>query len=62
MPELFGGRRVNVAIETESRLALGMTVIDWGGRSGRAANANVLDTADSDGIYRLLAERLARLP
>jgi purine nucleosidase len=62
MPELFAGRRVNVAIETESRLAVGMTVIDWGGRSGRPANAQVLDTADSDGIYRLLAERLARLP
>src|SRR5712692_1267910 len=61
-PDLFGGRRVNVAVETKSPLAVGMTLIDWAGRSGRAANADVLDTADSDGIYRLLAERLARLP
>jgi purine nucleosidase len=62
MPELFQGRAVNVAVETQSPLAIGMTVIDWGGRGGRPANAHVLDTANSDGIYRLLAERLARLP
>ena len=30
--------------------------------SGRPANARVLETADADGIYRLLAERLALLP
>src|SRR5207302_1274858 len=56
-PELFAGRRVNVAIETHSPLTVGMTLIDWGGHSGRAANAHVLETADSDAIYRLLAER-----
>ncbi len=61
-PALFSFGRVNVAIETTSPLALGMTLIDWAGRSGRAANARVLQTADSDAIYRLLAERLARLP
>ena len=61
-PALFSGSRVNVAIETQSPLALGMTLIDWGGRSDRAANARVLQTADADAIYRLLAERLARLP
>jgi purine nucleosidase len=61
-PERFQGRAAHVAIETRSELTLGMTVIDWRGRSGRPANAKILETADADGIYRLLAERLARLP
>jgi purine nucleosidase len=62
MPELFRGRAVNVAIETQSPLTLGMTVIDWRGNSGRSPNARVIETADADGIYRLLVERLGRLP
>ena len=61
-PDLFEGVEVNVAIETESRLTLGMTVVDWRGTSGRPANARVLQTIEADGFYGLLAERLARLP
>jgi purine nucleosidase len=61
-PELFRGQAVNVAVETRSPLTEGMTVIDRRGRDGRPANAQVIETADADGIYRLLAERLARLP
>lgn len=61
-PELFRGRPADVAVETRSELTRGMTVIDWRGRSGRRPNATVLETADADGIYRLIAERLARLP
>ena len=61
-PELFRGRSVNVTVETRSPLTEGMTVIDWRGRSRRPANVQVLEAADADAIYRLLAERLARLP
>jgi purine nucleosidase len=61
-PELFRWREVNVAIETESPLAIGMTLIDWRGISGRKPNARVVEAVDADGVYRLLAERLARLP
>jgi purine nucleosidase len=61
-PELFQGREVNVAIETQSPLALGLTLIDWRAISGRQPNARVIDAVDADGVYRLLAERLARLP
>jgi purine nucleosidase len=57
-PELFQGSRVNVAIECESTLTLGMTVVDWRGVSGRAVNANVFYTVDSDGIYSLLEQSL----
>jgi purine nucleosidase len=61
-PELFRWREVNVAIETQSPLTMGMTVVDRQGLSGRKPNARVIETVDADGLYRLLAERLARLP
>jgi purine nucleosidase len=61
-PELFRGRDVNVAIDTQSPLAMGMTLVDWRGRSGRRANARVLEAVDAEGFFRLLAERIARLP
>ncbi|HEX3882545.1 MAG TPA: nucleoside hydrolase [Stellaceae bacterium] len=61
-PELFRGRRVNVAIETESALTLGMSVTDWRGVTGRPANAFVLERVDAAGFYALLTDRLARLP
>ena len=60
-PGLFEGSRVNVAIECESPLTLGMTVVDWRGVSGRPANANVLHTVDADGFYALLQDRLRSL-
>jgi purine nucleosidase len=61
-PELFRGRRVNVAIETESALTVGMSVTDWRGVTGRPANALVLERVDAPRFYDLLTERLARLP
>ena len=60
-PALFRGRRVNVAVECDSPLTLGMTVVDWRGVSGRPANANVLDEVDAEGVYALLAARLGNL-
>jgi purine nucleosidase len=53
-PDLFQGSRVNVAIECESALTLGMSVVDWRGVSSRPANAHVLHTVDADGVYALL--------
>ena len=60
-PELFQGSRVNVAVETQSALALGATVVDWRGVSGRDVNATVLHTIDADGFYALIEERLRKL-
>jgi len=59
-PELFRGDRVNVAVDTQSALTLGATVVDWRGVSGRDVNATVLHTIDADGFYALLTKRLAR--
>ena len=61
-PELFGGRHINVEIETGSALTMGMSVADWWGVSGRPANATFMRSVDAPGFYALLGERLARLP
>ena len=61
-PELFEGRHVNVVIETQSELTLGMTVVDWWKATPRAPNALFLNQADADGFYAQLTERLSRLP
>jgi len=61
-PALYRGRHVNVRIETQSELTMGMSVVDWWGISGLAPNALVLREVDADGVYDLLIERLSRLP
>ncbi|PLL13436.1 nucleoside hydrolase [Tabrizicola sp. TH137] len=61
-PDLFAGRHINVEIETQSELTLGMTVADWWGVTKRPANALFIGSVDADGFYGLLTERLARLP
>ena len=61
-PELFNGRHVNVAIECDSELTMGMTVVDWWGVTERPVNATVLRDVDADGFFSLLTERIARLP
>jgi purine nucleosidase len=60
-PQLFKGRHVNVEIETQSELTMGMTVADWWGVSGRAPNAMFMGDIDADGFFALLTDRLARL-
>ncbi|MEM9845350.1 MAG: nucleoside hydrolase [Pseudomonadota bacterium] len=60
-PELFSGRQVNVEIETESELTLGMSVVDWWGVTGRPHNALFLCNIEANGFFDLLTERLGRL-
>lgn len=60
-PELYAGREVNIEIETESALTLGMTVVDWWGVTGRHPNARFLRDVDDDGFFALLFERIATL-
>ncbi len=60
-PTLFSGRFINVEIEVQSPLTVGMTVADWWGVTNRKANALFLRDIDADGFYTLLTERLARL-
>jgi purine nucleosidase len=60
-PGLFKGRHINVEIETQSELTLGMTVADWWGVTGRPANALFVGSVDADGFFDLLTERIGRL-
>jgi purine nucleosidase len=61
-PELFGGRHINVEIETQSELTMGMTVADYWRVTERPANARYMREVDVDGFFELLFERIARLP
>lgn len=60
-PELFSGRHINVEIETQSELTMGMTVADWWGVTDRTPNALFIGDLDADGFFQLLTERIARL-
>ena len=60
-PGLFSGRHVNVEIETEGRFTTGMTVADWWGVTGRAANALFMGDVDAEGFFALLTERIGQL-
>ncbi len=60
-PNLFTSRDVNVSIECESELTMGMTVIDWWRVTDRKANATVCRGIDADGFFKLLTERVATL-
>lgn len=60
-PHLFSGRHINVEIETQSPLTLGMTVADWWRVTDRPANATFIGDIDADGFFALLTDRLARL-
>jgi len=60
-PEIFIGRHCNVEIETESRLTMGTTVVDWWQATRRPKNAWVANDLDADRFFALLAERIGRL-
>jgi len=60
-PELFSGRRCNVAVETQSELTMGMTVVDWWHVTDLPTNCMVMRDIDDAGFFELLLERLGRL-
>ena len=61
-PDLFKGRRCNVAVETMSELTMGMTVVDWWGVTERPKNTLVMRDIDHDGFFALLTESIGKLP
>jgi purine nucleosidase len=61
-PSIFEGRLINVEIETESPLTIGMTVADWWGMTQRPKNCFMVRHADANAFYALLTRRLAQLP
>jgi purine nucleosidase len=61
-PELFESRDVNVAIECESELTMGMTIVDWWRVTDRKPNATVCRNIDAQGFFDLLTDSVATLP
>ena len=60
-PQLYGGRDVNVEIETGSELTMGQTVVDWWGVTDRPRNVHFVREVDDDDFFALLTERIGRL-
>jgi purine nucleosidase len=60
-PELFSGRKVNVAIECASPLTLGMTVVDWWAVTKKPPNVHFVRDIDADAYFNLIIDRLSRL-
>jgi purine nucleosidase len=56
------GRKFRFAVETQSDLTLGQTVVDWDALTQRAPNALWIDDVDPDGFFSLLTETVAKLP
>jgi len=60
-PELVETRHRNVAVELESDLCRGRTVVDLWNRTGAPQNAHVGIRIDSDAFFDFLVERIATL-
>ena len=60
-PSLVETRRAAVDVETTGRLTSGMTVVDWEGRWGRLANADIAVTVDAERFREHFIEAMARL-
>ena len=60
-PDLMETLHRNVAIELESELTRGRTVVDLWNRTDRAPNAHVGVDLDVDAFFELLIERIASL-
>lgn len=61
-PALFTARPAAVTMDLGPGPSRGRTVIDRWGRTGRAANATVLETLDAPAFFALLGEAFNRLP
>jgi purine nucleosidase len=61
-PDMFEGKRANVAVEVAGQITLGMTVVDWWGITDRPKNVFYVRNGDAKAYYALLNECLARLP
>ena len=60
-PSLLETKRCHVAVDTESELCRGRTVVDLYGRTGHAPNALVAADVDAERFLDLLEDRITRL-
>ncbi|MEE8729915.1 MAG: nucleoside hydrolase [Rahnella inusitata] len=59
-PELFGSEKARVFVEYNSELCMGQTVADWYGKSGQAANVDIVTRVDAAKVFMLFYELLSR--
>ena len=57
-PDLFQGVDCHVAIETEGRLTMGTTVVDYAQRNTQERNVHVLHTVDRTAFVRMFIEAI----
>ncbi|MGE8068211.1 nucleoside hydrolase [Pseudomonas sp. NPDC089569] len=60
-PQMFSGREVNLVIDSREGPTFGQTIVDWYDRLKAPKNAFWVESADAQGFFDLLTERLARL-
>ena len=58
--DIFDGKQCNVSVETQSRLTLGHTAVDFWNVTDRPHNTNWIYDVDPDAFFELLTGRLAR--
>jgi purine nucleosidase len=61
-PEIFSGRQINVSVELQGSLTLGMTVADWWQITDRPRNVFYVRDGDPEAYFDLLLASLAALP
>lgn len=60
-PHLFTTQAARVMVETDSTLCRGQTVADWYGKSGEAANVDIVTKVDVEGFFGLFESGLRQL-
>ena len=60
-PELFFGEAVHIAVETNSELTMGATIVDNRQLTNQPINATWMTSIDADGYFSLITERIAIL-
>ncbi|MGJ7515232.1 nucleoside hydrolase [Pseudomonas baetica] len=60
-PQLFSGRAVNMLIDSREGPTFGQTIVDWYDCLKSPKNVLWVESADAEGFFDLLTERLARL-
>lgn len=58
-PDLYSGRHINVEIETDSELTVGMTVADFWRVTDKPRNAVWMTDVNADGFFNLILEHFA---
>ena len=61
-PEIFSGRQINVSVELNGTLTMGMTVADWWQITDRPRNVFYVRDGDHNAYYDLLIQSLGNLP